>query len=201
MNSITTIEAELALLNHFNFLSNTCCLRLSAHNSGIPFEIDFLKISYKTRYALAIEVKVSKADLNKDLQKKMAIRCYFPEDGPLFKKSCESARPGLPSTRKGWIDYYFEKIKNFYYCVPSDLYDHATIILPSWVGIMVMNRHENGEVVISIKRKSSVLNKHRWTKDEEFKILSLGNKKIFNLQNRIMILNNKVKESVISKSK
>jgi hypothetical protein len=64
---MTTLEIEIALLKHFDFTQKLILPRIS-FGAGIH-ECDILVMS-KSGYATEIEIKISVADLKKDLNKK-----------------------------------------------------------------------------------------------------------------------------------
>ena len=74
-------------------------------------ECDILKVE-KSGYLTEIEIKVTVGDLTREWKKKRW--------GPVY------------------LDWFRKTIRRYYIAVPDDLYGHATVVIPAWIGAGIM---------------------------------------------------------------
>lgn len=105
---MTTAEAELILFEMFG-PRQTLCITGVSWGAGVPikFEADFLSIT-TAGYATVVEIKVSVADLRKDIRK-------------LHIKNPAG---------------FYDGIKHMYYAVPEDLIGKALNQIPKHFGLI-----------------------------------------------------------------
>lgn len=120
MNKIKTIDIELTIKRHYNARQNIIVPNVS-WGLGFKYELDMLILS-PSRYATEIEIKISKSDIKKDLQKSIHAHNsnrikYFYFAVPDYLKDCEyiPVDAGLISVYevkyRGKINYPYYKCK------------------------------------------------------------------------------------------
>ena len=168
--SLTTIEMELALLDYFEFNQKLVVPGVTSLSGLVAFETDMLVLSV-SGYATAIEIKVSKADLKNDLKKAHI----------LLKNSL-----GLKSP----LEWYYEKIKGFYYAVPIELKEAALSQIPSYAGLLIVENHpsKKNRYLVKIVKKSTILFPFKWTQGMRYNLARIGAMRIYNLKKRIAML-------------
>lgn len=160
-----TIEAELVLLRMFKFHTNIIVPGVTTLSQLVKFESDILVLT-DSGYATSIEIKVSKADLRNDLKKKHILKL-----DPKYSVRATNSK-----------EYYYGRLKHFYYAVPVELIEVALEQIPSFSGLINLS---NGKIV----RKPEKLFNYKWTKEELLKLCKLGTMRINNLKQNIAELN------------
>ena len=115
---MTTIEAEIRIMEMFGVRQNLIVPNVTTFSGLVDFETDMLIIS-KSGYATGVEIKVSLSDLRADKRKKHISKLgteQFNEITPRFQ--------------------YFNKLKTFYYAVPTELIGKALIQIPEFAGVI-----------------------------------------------------------------
>ena len=156
---MTTLEVEIALMNHFDIRRNLIVPNITDWSAlNIRFETDLLVLS-KSNYATGIEIKVSKSDLKNDLKKKQwRIDNHFNRT------------------------HFFKPFKYFYYAVPDYLKDEALKQIPEWCGLITVY---NGDYETEITRNPQLLNKNKWTEQQRYQLARLGAMRILSLKTKI----------------
>ena len=170
-----TSDIEIKLFEYFGIRKTLNVTNVSKKSKILEFEADFISLT-TSGYATVIEIKITKGDLKNDLKKK------------------HIARLGQPSL-KSWgkrtaIDVYYKRIKHFYYAVPSHLIEAALEQIPHFAGLMEVTN--NSIIVI---KKPTLLFKFKFTDELKYKLARIGSIKIYNLKNKIVRLENKIKEN------
>lgn len=169
-----TLEVETRLMYYFEFVRNMIVPAVT--NSGtLRFEADLLILS-PAGYATAVEIKVSKADLRKDLQKN-----HIKRIGERLEHSGKDA-----------FKWYYEPLKFFYYAVPKKLEQAALEQIPDFCGLLVLN--DNGRYIeVNKVREPRQLFKTKWTEREIFNVLRVGVMRIPGLKSNTISLQNSLK--------
>lgn len=161
-----TIDLELALMRYFRYTQNICVPNITPISNLVGFEVDLLILT-QANFAYAVEIKVTNSDLKNDLEKSH-IKSI---NNPYTKKSFEESFKGL---------------KYFYYCIPARLYQTAIEQIPSFSGLLVARQYAKGSVInIDEFRKPTKIFNEKWSEDQKFDLLRLGNMRIFNLKNKL----------------
>lgn len=180
---MTTLEVEIALMDYFKFNQKDIVCGLTATFYGlVRFETDMLVLS-TSGYATAIEIKVSKADLKRDLDKPH-IQSLHPE--LVFDEYKNYRSMHLGSKPEEW----FPKIKHFYYAVPKNLEEAALAQIPPACGLLVV--YNDGRVGLAGTyknyRKPKQISNYKWTEEERMNLLRLGTMRQYSLKKRILRL-------------
>lgn len=163
-----TIDIEIAILREFDFRANLIVPNITnMSNLPIMFESDILILS-KSNFAHSIEIKISKSDLKKDLNKKH-IKCL----GESFNRK--------------YFDFFYSKLKYFSYVVPESLKDDALRQIPDFCGLWIYSQ--------KTKKLSCIINpkqlfNYKWTEKERYELSRLGSMRIFGLKQKIKALIN-----------
>lgn len=163
-NPISTLEIEIALAKHFGVQKNIIVPNISYGFDGMH-ECDLFIVS-KSGYVSEIEIKISKADFLKDLNKKHQ-----------------------------HIDKQ-NRINKFYYVMPNDIYLKVKDLIPINAGIIICTRELNYKkkeyISVHIEREAKkIKDARKLTFEEQFKICRLGTMRIFNLKTKYLSLLNK----------
>ena len=129
------------------------------------FEIDVLMLS-GANFAHGFEIKVTKADLKKDLKK-----THIANIDTIIRG-------------KRGFEKYFKKLKYFSYVVPKELEESASLSIPSFCGLYVCTMNKYGGISISEIRKPKKLFEYKWSDDERYKLARLGALRIFSCKMR-----------------
>lgn len=121
----------------------------------------------KSGYVIEIEIKRSIADLKKDFEKK---------HNHIDKKN---------------------RIAEFYYAIPEELYEKAKDLIPENAGIIVIFKYtgsKNREFLAAATRKKAIRikNARKLTKEEQFRIAVLGTMRIWKLKDKIIKIGKKI---------
>lgn len=158
-----TIEMEIALMAWFDYRRNIIVNNISGgYSDGVYFETDIFVLTPRG-YATAVEIKVSLADLRKDL-KKSHIRTL--SDKPVQQNS------------------YWRNIKTFYYAVPEKLQEAALAQIPDFAGLLVVRKSDYGWDSVNVVRAPKLINNVKWTDKMMLRIARLGTIRIFDARNR-----------------
>lgn len=122
-----------------------------------------LYIIKKSGYAVEVEIKRSIADLKKDFDKK-----------------------------HNHVDLQ-NRIIEFYYAIPEELYEKAKDLIPSTAGIIIICRwidyKKQNRIRARIKQKAiRIKNARKLTLDEQFKVAILGCMRILRLKEKLIKL-------------
>lgn len=183
---MTTLEVEIVLMEHFKFNQKDIVCGLTGTIRGlVRFETDMLVLS-KSGFAVAVEIKVSKADLKRDL-KKPHIQSIDPRLD--YNDYSTSKTMYLGSSPKQW----FPKIKHFYYAVPEKLEEAALEQIPEVCGLIVVKDsyvHLNVRrpALASVVRKPKRITDYKWTDEERMNLLRLGTMRQYNLKKKLLKL-------------
>jgi len=164
---INTAKMEVLLMKYFDIRMNIIVPCVSDWSNLTLFEIDLLILS-KSKYATAIEIKISKADLKNDLKKKHINQ---------IDKYLYNGKLGF--------DHYYENIKHFYYAVPEELKEEALDQIPSWSGLLIAKRFGEHNHIVQI-RKPKILFKTKWNDEMRFQLARLGTMRILNLKQNLI---------------
>ena len=164
-----TIDLEIGMMGKLDYVTNLIVPNVTELSCLLRFEADLLMLT-KSGYATGIELKVSKADLRKDLKKKHINRL-----GTFHRPEYS----GVSS----WKEFYFGKFKHFYYAVPEELEEAALEQIPDFCGLYVAKEREGGGYPSIIKvRNADVLYKYKWNDAEKFDVARLGAMRILGLK-------------------
>lgn len=160
-----TLEVEIGLMQHFDIRRNVIVPNVSDWSKCLRFEADMLILT-KSGFATCIEIKVSKADLRRDLKKHHIAREQLHE-------------------------HYFKNLKYFYYAVPQFLEDAALEQIPEFAGLLVMKkvfslRFEKDIYQVEVSRKPKKLFNRKWTDEEQFDLARLGTMRILGLKEKLL---------------
>ena len=168
---MTTLEMELGLMAHFNARTNL--IVPNVHWGANIHEIDLFVLS-KSGYAYEVEIKISKADLIKDKEK-----------------------------RHGHIDR-LNRIKHLWFAIPEKLvpdiehiperagivvvgYDIATY--NKWVGDKLVP-YDKVIYPCKVLRQPQLLSTHLWSDKDRYNIARLGALRIWSMKEKILRLTN-----------
>ena len=160
---IKTAKMEIILMHYFGIRRNLIVPCVSNWSDLTLFEIDLLILS-KSKYATAIEIKVSKSDLKNDLNKRhisQLDKCQW--NGELG------------------FNHYYKNLKHFYYAVPEELKEDALDQIPSWSGLLIAKKYGEHYHIVEI-RKPKLLFNTKWTDEMRFQLARLGTMRILNLK-------------------
>ena len=158
---ITTLEMEILLMEHFDIRSNLIVPCVSDWSSLSIFEVDLLVLS-KSKYATAIEIKVSKHDLKNDINKK-----HIKDLGKLVYNV------------KNMIENYYGNFKHFYYAVQGFLKEEELNQIPSFAGLLVAKEYCSN-TFIELVRKPKVISNKKWSDEMSYQLARLGTMKLLN---------------------
>jgi len=154
---ITTLEMEIAVAQYFNPRVNLTVPNVSW---GLNlYEIDLLVLT-KNNYAYEVELKISRADLKRDLQKRHGHRSYDP-DNP----------------RKDG------KISRLYFAIPDYLQCSADLI-PGHAGILVVG-NELSDTTVQCVRNPKINHSYQWSDAQRLALLRLGAMRIWTLKKQL----------------
>lgn len=166
-----TIDIEIALMRHFNIRQNLIVPNVSDWSFLVKFEADLLVLT-KSRYATAIEIKVSKSDLKNDLKKSHI-------------KQIEGNYNTITPNMKKW----YGTLKHFYYAVPEKLKYEALSQIPSFCGLFVIEpiKTPSGIEYYDVEeiRSAKKLYNYKWTKKQQYDLARLGTMRICGLKEKI----------------
>lgn len=166
---MTTIEVEIALMQHFNFREKLIVPNVTDMSDLVKFETDILVLS-GSGYASGIEIKVTKSDLKNDRNKNHIKRLNQ------FWRS---------RTGKNAKEYYYEKLKHFYYAVPEKLIEETLKTTPNFCGVLSVSKEKYPSHTIyktKVVRKPQTLFNYKWNEEERYKLARLGTMRIYNLK-------------------
>lgn len=175
---MTTLEMEIALMNHFDIRKNIIVPNVTTLSGLVGFETDLLVLS-KSGYATAIEIKVSKSDLKNDLKKKHIERLNTDWKHPFNSKNA--------------LEYYYKNLKYFIYAVPEELEYEALKQIPDFCGLLVASEYEHlGEKRISFfnpnsGRGAQIIGNTKWSLEMQLKLARLGTMRILKYKNKCLI--------------
>lgn len=172
---MTTLEAEIALMRHFNHSQKDIVFGLTPWSQLVRFETDMLVLT-QSRLAYAVEIKVSKADLRAD-RKKEQIKALNGE-----KHRYYGGKLLVPS-----IENMFKRIRFFYYAVPEELEEAALKQIPDQCGLLVVSKYR-GHLGVRSVRRPKTLHNYKWTDAERMNLLRLGTMRQYTLKNNILEL-------------
>lgn len=159
------IDVEIALMRYFDFRRNLIVPNVTDMSGLLSFETDMVVLS-ESGYATGVEIKVSKSDLKADLNKD-----HISKYDVILR--------GKPGKQR-----YFEKLKYFYYAVPSALVEEAKQIVHPDFGILSV-RDWRGKHVVEEVRHATFLNNKQWSEEERYKLARLGAMRIKGLKGKI----------------
>lgn len=167
---ISTIEIECEIAKYFGVRTNIIVPNISWGLAGMH-ECDMFIIK-KTGFAVEVEIKISKSDLLADL---------------------------LADFKKGHshIDRK-NRIVEFYYAMPFDLYEKVKDLIPEGAGIITCEwnynayRMEHYIATRTQRQATRIKGARALTIEEQFKVAKLGCMRIFSLKEKI-IKNGKAK--------
>lgn len=164
------IDLEIALMNYLDIRKNLVVPNVTNQTNLVAFETDILSLS-KSGYASAFELKVSLADLKKDLDKKH-----------IWMLNNDFGYGGKPA-----IMYFYSNLKYFYYVVPENLREKAIEQIPVFAGLLVAERISkyNKRIEISEARKANVIYKKRWSPDMQYQLARLGAMRILGYKEKL----------------
>jgi hypothetical protein len=163
---ITTVEMEVAVANKFGIRTNIIVPNVSW--GLLSHEVDLL-IVRRSGYAIEVEIKISLADFKSDL-----------------KKSHHHKEK-------------LNRISKFYYAMPEVIYKKCKDLIPENAGIITCRKRydewgKKDEIIVNVvKEAKTIRGSRKLTIEEQFKVAKLGCMRIFNLKNRIILLQNKLK--------
>ena len=164
---MTTTKMEVLLMRHFGIRRNIIVPCVSDWSGLTLFEIDLLVLS-ESKYATAIEIKISKSDLKNDLKKK---RIRKINDIMSIGGTC--------------FEWYYKNFKYFYYAVPEELKEEALDQIPSWSGLLIARQYCGKDIITEI-RKPKLLFNTKWTDEMRFQLARLGTMRILNLKENLI---------------
>ena len=164
---MTTAKMEILLMNYFDIRINLIVPCVSNLSGLTLFEIDLLILS-KSKYATAIEIKISKADLKNDLKKSHI-------------KRINNNNPGYDID----FNHYYKNLKHFYYAVPEELKEDALNQIPSWSGLLIAKKYLERYHIVEI-RKPKLLFNTKWTDEMRYQLARLGTMRILNLKEKLI---------------
>lgn len=170
-----TLEMEIVIADYFNWRQNIIAPNIS-WGAGLH-ECDLLVIT-KSGYATEIEIKVSKADLKKDLQKShnhgMAAPKYFVEHLSEHEQK----------------EIFSDKIKYLYFAMPEKICNVETInIIPEKAGIIIVKEKPNRDHFmrdrVKIIRKPINKSEYCFNEKERYNILRLATMRTWRLKEKL----------------
>ena len=168
---MTTQDIEVSLMFNLDYTQNYIVYNVTNINCLVRFEADILMVT-KSGYASVFEIKITKADLKNDLNKK-----HIKDIGEIVKTfgGCYDA-----------FDYYYEKIKHFSYAVPDHLLQATINQVPEFCGIYYFIERENGIPKMKLYRRPKIIKNYKWSDKEIFDLLRLGTMRIYNLKRKLI---------------
>lgn len=138
------------------------CIIVPNISWGLELRETDLLVITKSGCAKSIEIKISKSDFNADFKKK--------HDHTDHKN----------------------RIKEFYFAIPIEMYEYCKPLIPEHVGIITCERHKTNSIVVShIKRQAKTTPKSiKLTELEINKVLRLSVYRIWTLKKKIISLQN-----------
>lgn len=171
---MTTLELEIALMKSINIRQNLIVPNVSNWSGLMNFEADVLSVS-KSGYATCYELKISKSDLKKDLEK------------PHIKRLGSIMING-----KSAIEFYYNWLKYFYYVVPENLREEALNQIPSFAGLLIAKRYPNSyfpdKIFFKEIKKPHSLFPKKWTLELKYQLARLGALRIVGLKEKLLSL-------------
>ena len=149
-----TLEMEVALMTYLNVRQNIIVPNIY-WGMELLYECDLVKLT-KNGYATEIEIKISKADLKKDREKR------FQHDSFLFKY------------------LYFAvpiELKEF---ALQEIMGRAGLYT------VEKNKRYPGKYIVSEVRKPIKYGNYKWSDKERLKLASLGTMRILTLKNQLL---------------
>ena len=167
-----TIDVEVALMRHYNIREKLIVPNVSDWSFLVKFEADLLVLT-KSRYATAIEIKVTKSDLKADLKKSHI-------------KEIEGVYNTLTPNMKRW----YSPLKHFYYAVPENLMQDALNQIPPFCGLFIVKSTMlksgiNYHYVEQVKDPKT-LYKNQWTEEQRYQLARLGTMRILRLKEKLV---------------
>lgn len=156
---------EIALMRYFKFNHNLVVHGVCDWSFIVGFESDLVVLT-KSGYASGVEIKVTKSDLKNDLKKKHI-------------KSIDNPK---------MFERYFGTLKHFYYAVPTKLKEAALEQIPSFSGLITVEKDEMYGFRCKVVREPKILFKHKWTDAKRYDLARLGAMRIFGLKKKILKL-------------
>lgn len=167
-----TLQAEIALMAWLDYSRNIVVPNLTKGSHLVKFETDLLSLT-KSGYATGVEIKVSKSDLKNDLKKAHIKRVEYKSNNSVLHR-------------------YYKNLKYFYYAVPKELKDEALKQIPSFCGLLVLEKKRvmrgvtNDFVSVSLVRKPKKLFNKKWTDTMVYDLIRIGTMRIFNLKKNLL---------------
>jgi len=175
---ISTLEMEARLMYYLDINANLVVPNITSMSGLVMFEADMLSLS-KSGYATAVEIKVSKADLKKDLKKQHITHINRMQYG---------------------LSFYYKNLKYFYYAVPEYLEEEALKQIPDFCGLLVLREVEVGHwsatyktKQIELVREAGILFKTRWDDKMRYNLARLGTMRIMSLKYKLLNYKSKLK--------
>lgn len=159
-----TLEVEIELMKYFDIRRNLIVPNVGTMNMLVDFEADLLVLT-GSGYATCIEIKVSKVDLKRDLEKKHIF---------------------LLRTNYNHFTYYYKYLKHFYYAIPKKLQEDALAQIPKFAGLLVLDYNDNDEIFVEEVRKPRILFKYKWSVLERYMLARLGTMRILGLKEKLL---------------
>jgi hypothetical protein len=150
---IKTIEIEIAIAALFDVRKHIIVPNVSW--GAFIHEMDIALIN-KTGFLKEVEIKISKSDFMKDLQKK-----------------------------HHHIDKH-HRISQFYYAMPKYLYENIKELIPKDAGIITCDKNEYGVHATILKQAKKIKDCRKLTIEEQLNIARLGTMRIFSLKKQII---------------
>lgn len=158
---MTTLEMETAVMRYFKPRQN-CVVPNVSWGMGFRHELDVLVVS-KQGIGTEIEIKISKADLLKDKEKK-----------------------------HGHIDP-MNRIRRLYFAVPEKLKDAALKEIPDRSGLLVVREHNYALYCVEARPAKQNMTSRKFTDQEIKDLYRLGSLRILGLKQKISELTRKLK--------
>ncbi len=169
MNTVSTTEMEVALLNFFDVQKNIIVPNVSWGFYGLRYEIDLLVLR-STMYAIEVEIKVSKADLKAERDKDKYSYYNTPPENHNYEHYFNyTGDMDVPMFVEG------------YFAVPEYLESCALKNIPIESGLIVV-----GPKTKITKKAIRRGHKHRFTKEQERKLMRLGCMRILKLKTKLL---------------
>ena len=171
---MTTTEAEVAAMSFLDYTANIVVPNVTNMMGLVGFEADVLSVT-PSGYASCIELKISKGDLKNDLQKKHIK--YLKGDG-MFERYGNVHRT---------LDWFYGKLKYFYYGVPKELIEETERQVPDFCGIINLSTKR-------VYRSPKKLFNYKWTEKERMELSRLGTMRISTLKRQLIRKDKEIKK-------
>jgi hypothetical protein len=90
-------------------------------------------------------------------------------------------------------DHSDNRIREFYFAIPIELYDSCKDLIPKHAGIITIGKTEYGKIYRANIERSATINKtsRKLTLEEQLKVARLGTLRIWNLKKKLVCLQKK----------